>query len=249
MKNETKKTVKIFCQAKGGVGKSFITYFKMLELKSKSVDAEVILLDSSQKADQNKDRLTKVFGKEKIHVLDIKNQNNELKRIQIYDVLQFASTLKSTNILIDFGASESTILGEALEYDKEFDVENFKYIASELNIMLEFNVLISGSSDNIKETIKYFELFSSIFSKDFKVIGLVNDYTFQADNDSGKLEDILKANHNVQVVGTSGNRSADTVYDIIKKIANSDISIEEAMSKNIASRFRINNMLKQLEAV
>lgn len=250
MAKQVKKQVSIFLQSKGGVGKSWVSFFKMLNEKQNGKNIGVVLLDSSQKANQNLDRYSKILGEENVYVWNIYNQASEYKKSHFFNVFENIAELKQDYVILDVGAPESNVLREAIEHDKEVNAENFKYLADELNLDLIFNVVVSGADDNVNENLDYFNALNSKMKGLLKVNCLINDHTFKGDNDAEnlakKLIEIGIANgEQIKIVGRSGIRNNDNPYLDIIAVANAEKSIEEAF-KSMATKIRLRNIFVPL---
>ena len=251
MSKKANKQVSIFLQAKGGVGKSFMGYFKMLT--SEPEKTAVVLLDSSQKANQNADRHARVLGQENVHVVDIYNAAAEYKKAHFFTVFEGIAQIDRPLVILDIGAPESNVLREALETDEELTGENLKYIAEDLGLDMTFNVIVSGADDNVNENLNYYVALSNSLAHFFKVNMLINDVTFKADKESEALrtrliEKGLGNESNILIVGKSGHRNNDNPFLTIMSVANGETTLEDAQ-KSIAARIRLRNMLEPLAAV
>lgn len=250
-KVNTSKQVSIFLQAKGGVGKSFIGYFKVLG--SEAGKTAVFLLDSSQKANQNADRHAKLLGSENVHVVNIYNAASEYKRSHFFDIFEAVSKIDRPLVILDIGAPESNVLREALETDEELTGENLKFIAGDLGLDMTFNVIVSGADDNVNENLNYYVALSNTLAAHFKVNMLINDVTFKADRESEALrtrliEKGLGNESNIMIVGKSGHRNNDNPFLTIMSVANGETSLEDAQ-KSMSARIRLRKMLEPLAAV
>jgi hypothetical protein len=250
-KSSAKKKVSIFLQAKGGVGKSFISYFKMLDSDPEKV--AVVLLDSSQKANQNKDRHIKVLGDGKVFSTNIYNSSSEYKKNHFFDVFEKIAGLSQENVILDVGAPESNVFREALATDEDFSGEGLAMIADDLGLDMVFNVLISGADDNVNENMDYFTVLNQYLSGHLKVNMVINDVTFKSDGDSDRLAQAIVADglcspDQVVVVGKSGNRNNDNAYLTIMAVANGDSSLADAQQK-VGTRIRLRRMLEPLKAL
>lgn len=242
------KKVSVFLQSKGGVGKSFLAYFKLLTLDPSQ--AAVVLLDSSQKANQNATRHASILSHEKVKVWDIYNNTNEYKKSHFFDVFEKIAELPASFIILDIGAPESNVLREGLATDEELTGENLKYIADELGLEIIFNVVVSGADDNVNENLNYFGAVNELLGRFFTVNMLLNDYTFKADGESETLKNELVADgvvndSNIFIAGKSGSRNNDNPYLTIIKLANGELSMEEA-TKSMSTRIRVKNILQPL---
>lgn len=245
------KKISVFLQSKGGVGKSFLAYFKLLTIDPNQ--AAVVLLDSSQKANQNAGRHASILGQEKVKVWDIYNNANEYKKSHFFDVFEKMAELPASFIILDIGAPESNVLREALASDEEVTGENLRYACEELGIEVIFNVVVSGADDNVNENLNYFEAVNKLLGRYFTVNMLINDYTFKADGESDLLKNELVADkvadvNQIFIAGKSGSRNNDNPYLTIIKLANGDLSLEEAC-KNMSTRIRVKNILEPLKTV
>lgn len=251
MSKKVKKQVSIFLQAKGGVGKSFMGYFKMLT--SDAEKTAVVILDSSQKANQNADRHIKALGEENVQVVNIYNAAGEYKKSHFFTIFGEIAEIDRSLVILDIGAPESNVLREALETDDELTGENLKYITDELNLELIFNVIVSGADDNVNENLNYYGALAKSLESYFKVNMLINDVTFKADKESEALRERLIEKgsgdeNNIIVVGKTGQRYNDNPFLTIMSVANGETTLEDA-NKNLAARIRLRNMLQPLALV
>lgn len=250
MAKQTKKQVSIFLQSKGGVGKSWVSFFKMLNEKQNEKNIGVVLLDSSQKANQNLDRYTKILGSQNVYVWNIYNHSNEYKKSHFFNVFESIAELKQNDIILDVGAPESNVLREAIENDIEVNAQNLKFVADELNLDLVFNVVISGADDNVNENLDYFNALNQKMNGLLKVNCLVNDHTFKADKDAENLVERLidskiAKSEQIKIVGRSGIRNNDNPYLDIISVANAEKSLDDAF-KSMATKIRLRNIFTPL---
>ncbi len=250
-KEIVKKKVSVFLQTKGGVGKSFLGYFKMLGSDPQKV--AVVLLDSSQKANQNKTRHARILGEQNVKVADIYNAASEYKKSHFFQVFEDIAALTPEVVILDVGAPESNVLREALEHDEEVTGENLHYVAEELGMEIIFNVVVSGADDNVNENIDYFAAVNDHLKAFFPVNMLINDVTFKADGESERMrkelvEDGLVTEDQIRVVGKSGSRNNDNAYLEVMAVANGDKSLDDA-KKNMSARIRLRNILEPLASV
>lgn len=250
MAKQAKKQVSIFLQSKGGVGKSWVSFFKMLNEKQNEKNIGVVLLDSSQKANQNLDRYSKILGNDNVYVWNIYNHSNEYKKSHFFNVFESIAELQQSYIILDVGAPESNVLREAIEHDKEVNAENFKFLADELNLDLTFNVVVSGADDNVNENLDYFNALNQKMSGLLKVNCLVNDHTFKGDNDAENLakkliEIGIAKGEQIKIVGRSGIRNNDNPYLDIISVANAEKSLDDAL-KSMATKIRLRNIFAPL---
>lgn len=249
--SKQQKKVSVFLQAKGGVGKSFLAFFKLLTVEPEKT--AVILLDSSQKANQNAGRHRKVVGEKNVKTWDIYNSAHEYKKSHFFDVFENCAGLEAQNIILDFGAPESNVLREALSSDEEVTGENLRYVADELSLDISFNVVVSGADDNVNENIDYFKAINQALNQYFPVRMLINDYTFKADGDSELLKNALlekgvASENQLSIVGKTGNRNNDNAYLIIASIANGETTLEDGR-KNMSVRIRLRNLTEPLASL
>jgi hypothetical protein len=247
----SKKNVSIICQAKGGVGKTFITGMLIHKHIVDENPISLVLLDSSQKANQNKERFSKLVPD--VKVWDIYNTSNEYKRSHFFEVFGSITKLPTNDVICDFGAPESSIFREALESDRELTPENLLEISNDLGIELTFNVVVSGADDNVSENIDYFNSLNKQLGDFFKVNCLINDYTFKSDDSSRilaeKLADLEIAKpEQIRIVGYTGNRINDNGYIVLIQLMNCDLTYLEAI-QNIPAKIRLRNMFQQLNGL
>lgn len=250
MAKQTKKQVSVFLQSKGGVGKSWVSFFKMLNEKQNEKNLAVVLLDSSQKANQNYDRHVKVLGEENVRVWNIYNQANEYKKSHFFNVFEGIAELKQSYVILDVGAPESNVLREAIEHDAEVNAENLKFLSDELNLDITFNVVVSGADDNVNENIDFFNALNQNMEGYLKVNCLINDHSFKGDGDADTLMQSLVNGavakpEQIRIVGRSGVRSNDNPYLQIISLANAELTLNEAL-KSMATKIRLRHIFSSL---
>lgn len=245
-----KKKISIFLQAKGGVGKSWLSFFKTLSEQSQDANLAAVLLDSSQKANQNAMRFIKALGENNVFIVDIYNKNAEYKKSHFFNVFEFIAKQPQQHIILDMGAPESNVFREAIQTDLELTPENIKFLCDDLNLDMKFNVVVSGADDNVNENIDYFNALNKAFKDILPVNCLLNDYTFKAEGESDILSAKLIDNNlasleNIKIVGKSGNRNNDNPYYDIIAVANAEKTLDEA-NTSMATKIRLRNIMNSL---
>lgn len=129
------RKINIICQAKGGVGKSLITYLLAI-CKQNQSDCLFVDVDSSTKTSMHQ---LQFLGENRTEMLSLFNNNEVLIRDQLFAYLESLQGSPFSEFFLDFGAPESEQLPALLERDLPF-----KEFCEALNLTVHFNIIIAG---------------------------------------------------------------------------------------------------------
>ena len=128
-------------QAKGGSGKSMLTYLQALKNqanpRSYFVDLDSSVQTSSQQLKFLQGKTPRRFAS--MHLLD---NRDKLDRQLLFEKLMELSLKDFDAFYLDFGAPESDQLPSL--FSKDYSVEEFKQIESELSSEFIFNIVVAG---------------------------------------------------------------------------------------------------------
>ena len=165
-----KKQVVFIAQAKGGVGKSFVTWFIAQNKKEQS--AGFIDLDKSTRTST---RLKKIVGEKRVLELSILDGNHKLDREMFLNLLELISKTKTEEWFVDLGAPESDELKSFLT--NEVPAEELKEILEEINVSLKIYVIIAGQ-DAFDASLGYYVDMQKLCENYIEVIPVKNEGTF-----------------------------------------------------------------------
>src|ERR1700712_1565308 len=169
------KTVYLNVQAKGGAGKSMLTYLQALKLETNNNTAFVDL-DSSTKTSSKQLRFIRLKAPNRVLEVDI---FDELKKIEREKLITVFEALKATNfeqIYIDFGAAESEQLPKLFNID--FTLDEFKEFENEMEMQFVFNVVLAGGTA-YQSSFAYLKRLTESLKGRFEVFVYVNEFTFR----------------------------------------------------------------------
>lgn len=130
-------------QAKGGAGKSMLTYLQAL--KERSNDRSYFVdFDSSVKSSLQQLRFLQGKTPSRFATMSLLDSREKLDRQLLFENLYELSQKDYDCFYLDFGAPESDQL-PSLFY-KDYTIEEFKDVQDQLNAQFIFNVVIAGGS-------------------------------------------------------------------------------------------------------
>ena len=242
----------VFAQSKGGVGKSFICYFKTLTCDLN--DVAVVLLDSSDKSTENSKKYSALLGESNVNVANIYSAKNVYTKSNFYNIFEGIAGLPQGSVIVDMGAPESNVLREGLmEARQELSGEELSLITKELDLEVIFNVVVSGAQDQIDRNLEYFASLKKGLGDYFRLNLVINDVFFDDDGESDELKqtliaDGLAAEENIFIAGQTGKRYDDQTYYKLMSVLNGEESLE-AVNQSVVSRIRMRKILEPLKTL
>jgi len=130
-------------QAKGGAGKSMLTYLQAL--KQQANDRSYFVdFDSSVKSSCQQLKFLQGKMPSRFATMSLLDQREKLDRQLLFENLYELSQKDYDSFYLDFGAPESDQLPSL--FSKDYTIEEFKDVQDELNAQFIFNVVIAGGS-------------------------------------------------------------------------------------------------------
>jgi hypothetical protein len=167
------KTFHFNIQAKGGAGKSMLTYLQALKNENNDKVA-FVELDSTTKT--SKRQLKFLAEKNRLFEIEIFDKIKQIERQQLIEVLEDLNSYDFTDIYMDFGATESEQFINLINID--FNIDEFKSFETELDAKFVFNVVIAGGT-SFASTFEYLKTLADIVNGHFDIIAYANEFTFQ----------------------------------------------------------------------
>jgi hypothetical protein len=158
--------VEIIVQSKGGVGKSFYTYFRALSVPNEN--SLFIDVDSSTNTSS---RQLKLIGPDRLETLSLLNKKDVIVRDTFIGYLEDISKTNFSILYFDFGAAESQQLPALFREIPMLELCN------ELRLEVKFNVIIGGGGA-YKASIDYLQEILSVTNGDFEIIVWANITSF-----------------------------------------------------------------------
>lgn len=166
------KNVHLITQAKGGTGKSFVTWF--FAYINKGQNASFVDLDKSTRTSAK--RLGKIVGDKRVVEMSIIDGNLRLDREKFLNILEGISQSKTDNWFIDLGAPESDELKTFFQND--YGVDDFKEVLDSIGINLKIYVVIAGE-DALSASSEFYSTLKNLLGDAIPVIALKNEGTFK----------------------------------------------------------------------
>ena len=163
-------------QAKGGAGKSLLTY--LLALKNEKNDEASYFIDLDSSVKSSLQQLKFIQGKKpaRFAVMNLLDSKGKIDRQRLFENLQEISHKNYEIFFLDFGAPESDQLPALFSTD--YSVNEFKQIETELGCQFIFNVIIAGGSA-YQACTKYLQKIVDLVNGYFEVNIYANEGTFQ----------------------------------------------------------------------
>ncbi len=169
------KTFYFNVQAKGGAGKSMLTYLQAL--KNEDNDrVGFVDLDSSTQTSRRQLRFIAAKNEKRLYSIDLFNNHKKIEREKMFQVLEALNTTDFDAIYIDFGAPESEQLPSLLELD--FSSGDFKSFEAELDAKFVFNVVVAGGT-SYGSSFAYLKKLTGILNGRFEILVYVNEFSFE----------------------------------------------------------------------
>lgn len=236
MKN---KNVTLIMQSKGGVGKSFLTWFiAQIEKENKAV----YFIDVDSETQTSKTRIPGIVGEERIGLYKILNDNKKLDREQLINLFELISKTKiPEDYYLDFGASESREFKSLLEFD--FPAEIFVDAIKELKLNLRIFIVVSGK-DSLAACSKFFKEINDLIGDLIEVKFVQNEGTFgsKAEIENSK-DNLLAAGYKFIGFGDLGD--SQSAVDLLNVIRNGD----DPKSLNLAGRMNYQKTVQKIAEI
>lgn len=188
-----KKTFNLILQAKGGAGKSFLTY--LLALKNETnKDSFFVDLDNSTKTSTN--QLQFLIEEERVADINLANRENKIDRERLFNVLEHLNEFNKFNtFFLDCGAPESEQIPNLFNVD--FSPEELKEFEEQLDATIIFNIVVAGGSA-YTSCMSYLEKIL-VLNGLFTINIYINEYTFNTTPDLIEEAEKIGLNMNLGV--------------------------------------------------
>lgn len=167
------KTFYFNVQAKGGAGKSMLTYLQALKNETND-SAAFVDLDSSTKTSCLQLQFLK--SSERLFVADIFDNLKKIEREKLFEIIEVFTAKQFDRFYIDFGAPESEQLPGLLAMD--FSAAEFLSFQNEQNVKFVFNVVMAGGTAYIP-SFEYLKRITGLLEGKFELVVYINEFTFQ----------------------------------------------------------------------
>ncbi|WP_439584298.1 hypothetical protein [Dyadobacter bucti] len=161
------RIIEFTLQSKGGVGKSFHTYFRAL-----SVPDEHSLFVDVDSSTQTSTRQLKFLGADRLETISLLDNRDVLVRDTFLGYMESLAESSFEKIYMDFGAPESEQIPALIHRDIPF-----KEFCDELCFEVAFNIVVGGGGA-YKASVDYLQKIISILNDEFKVIVWENITSF-----------------------------------------------------------------------
>lgn len=161
-------------QAKGGVGKSFLTALIALK-KEDNPEAYFVDLDSSVKTSTQQLKFLQGKTPARFAGMNLLDHRNKIDRQLLFENLNILSSKDYKEFYLDFGAPESAEFPSLFSTD--YNIEEFKQIEKELDAEFILNIIIAGGNSYVACT-TYLERIVGFVNGAFKINIYVNEATF-----------------------------------------------------------------------
>jgi hypothetical protein len=161
-------------QAKGGAGKSMLSY--LFALKEQNNDgAYFVDFDSSVKTSMQQLKFLQGRTPARFAVMSLIDEKEKLDRQLLFQNLWELSQKDCDIFYLDFGAAESEQLYSL--FSKDFTNEEFKLIEQELNAQFIFNIVIAGGGA-YQSCTAFLQKMTGLINGIFPVNIFLNESTF-----------------------------------------------------------------------
>jgi hypothetical protein len=167
------KTIYFNIQAKGGTGKSMLTYLQALKHED---NAAVCFVDLDSSTFTSKRQLKFVGVKNSVFQIDIFDRLKKIEREKLFQILEALSAYQDfTQVYIDFGAPESEQLPGLFSID--FSIDEFKEFETGLQVKFVFNIILAGGTAYVS-TFNYLKKMLELVNGRFEINVYANSFTF-----------------------------------------------------------------------
>ena len=154
------KQLHFIVQAKGGVGKSMLTYLLGLAKDDDKNQSLFVDVDSST---QTSTRQLKFLGENRMETLSLLNDKEVLVRDNLVSYLESIVNLHFNNVFFDFGAPESEQVPALI--DRDLPLKEFM---EELEFKAHFHIVVGGGGA-YKSSVDYMKKILKSLNGDFDV--------------------------------------------------------------------------------
>jgi hypothetical protein len=168
------KTYHFIIQAKGGVGKSFLTY--LIAVKHED-DGRCTFIDVDSSTKTSKAQLRFLANKDRrLAEIDLLDGYRKIARDRLFDSLQQLSELDNEVFYLDFGAPESEQIPALLTMD--LNQEELKEFEAYIHGEFVFHIVIAGGTAYTACMDYLMKIFKAV-GNHFRMMIWVNSTTFQ----------------------------------------------------------------------
>jgi hypothetical protein len=168
------KTFHFIIQAKGGAGKSFLTY--LIAIKHEE-DCRRTFIDVDSSTKTSKSQLRFLAGMDRrLAEIDLLDGYRKIARDRLFDSLQQLSELENEVFYLDFGAPESEQMPALLTLD--LDQEELKEFERHLLSEFVFHVVIAGGTAYTACMDYLMKIYKAV-GNSFRILIWINANTFQ----------------------------------------------------------------------
>lgn len=168
------KNIKFVTSAKGGVGKSTLFYMHAL-LNQANDKSYFVDCDSAVSTSTNQLKFLQGLMPSRFGIMHMKDGKGKLDRHLIFNHLLELSQKPFTDFFMDFGSGESDAFASLLE--KDFTIQEFKQIESELNCTISLFVVIGGGGA-YKSSTDYLKKLVGLVDGQLPIIIYINEFSF-----------------------------------------------------------------------
>lgn len=168
------KQFNFIIQAKGGVGKSFLTY--LIAVKHEDDSSRTFIdVDSSTKTSTAQLRFL-AEKEQRLAEIDLLDSYRKIARDRLFDSIQQLSSLSNAVFYLDFGASESEQVPALLTLD--LDQDELKQFEQYLGVEFVFHVVVAGGTA-YTSCVEYLMKIYKAVGNVFPIMVWINANTFQ----------------------------------------------------------------------
>jgi hypothetical protein len=161
------RIIEFTLQSKGGVGKSFHTYFRAL-----SVPDEHSLFVDVDSSTQTSTRQLKFLGADRLETISLLDNRDVLVRDTFLGYMESLSESSFEKIYMDFGAPESEQIPALIQRDIPF-----REFCEELGFEIVLNIVIGGGGA-YKASVNYLQKMVTVLKNEFMVVAWENITSF-----------------------------------------------------------------------
>ena len=161
-------------QAKGGSGKSMLTYLQALKNETNQ-RSYFIDLDSSVKTSLQQLKFLQGKTPPRFAIMDLLDNRDKIDRQLLLENIMELSLKDYDDFYLDFGAPESDQLPSL--FSKDYSIEEFKIIECELRTEFIFNIVVAGGGA-YEGCTRYLQKLAGLLRGEFAVNIYINQSTF-----------------------------------------------------------------------
>ncbi len=238
MKKSSKKKIHLICQAKGGVGKSFLTYLIHEKIKNEGSGVGFLDLDNANRTTLNR------LPKQSVEAIDVLTEQSKIDREAF--VLMFedlAGSPSKDTFWVDMGATESIEFLYMLRHN--FPPQDLKIEFDTMGIELEFDVIVAGG-DVFNACSKYLNDLIEVSKGLFKIQVRLNLGRFNLTKDASDLAQIQAMSSDAIQVTSFGSTSTDTSDKELLELIKTGVDIKPA-ELPLTTRIKYRKLLSEIE--